>query len=137
MISRRLAGLALGLLALIGCHEDPTVVQVTVAASADAFTLSSVGGGTSVPAGVAAGAGSGGSVQAFATGAINLGSGATIPSAPALPSAPGTGTELNNGLIGTTVTGNVLVSSTLQIAGAAEEEKLPMEWVRDRLRWPL
>ncbi|HVE43262.1 MAG TPA: hypothetical protein VNM14_25525 [Planctomycetota bacterium] len=119
MISRRLAAVVLGLLALLGCHEDPTVVKVTVSASADAFSLSSIGGTTFVPSGVVATAGTGGSVTVGATGPINLGSGATIPSAPALPSAPGTGTELTNAMIGTTVVGNILISSTLQITGAA------------------
>src|SRR5689334_19481682 len=119
MISRRLAGVVLGMLALAGCHQDPTVVKVTVSASADAFALSGIGGTTTVPAGVVATAGTGGNVVIGATGLVNLGSGATIPAAPALPSAPGTGTELTNAMIGTTVVGNILVSSTLQIVGAA------------------
>jgi hypothetical protein len=119
MISRRLSSLALGVLALAGCHQDPTVVKVTVAAAADALTLTAEGGASSVPAGVVAGAGGGGAVQMLATGPINLGNAATIPAAPALPSSPATGTELTNALIGTTVVGNIFVSSTLQISGAA------------------
>ena len=39
MISRRLAALALSLLAFAGCHEDPSVVPVLVAGSASALAL--------------------------------------------------------------------------------------------------
>jgi hypothetical protein len=118
MISRRLAALALVLLVLAGCHEDPTVVAVLVGPASDSLTISAVGGNTTAPALVVATAGTGGAITAAATGPMNLGNTATLPAAPALPTPPATGTELTNALItaGAPIAGNVLVSSTLQIA---------------------
>jgi hypothetical protein len=118
MISRRLAAVALTLLAFAGCHEDPTVVSVLVGPGSDLLTINARGGNTSAPALVVAAAGTGGDVKAFATGAMNLGSAGSVFAAPAVPVAPATGTELTNAMItaGTPIAGNVLVSSTLQIA---------------------
>ena len=61
---------------------------------------------------------SGGDLIARASGAIRLASVESGPSAPSLPAAPTTGTELTNAMItaGAPIAGNILVSSTLQIA---------------------
>jgi len=90
MISRRLAGLTLSLLALAGCHEDPTVQAILVQPSTAALALFAAGGNASSTPGLDGVGGAGGDLQVTANGLISLGSPSFVPTAPAVPAAPGT-----------------------------------------------
>ena len=88
MISRRLAAIALCLLAFAGCHEDPTVVAVTVSASVQALALLAEGGAASSLPGTDGTGGDGGDFMVKTSGLLSLGSPSFVPSAPALPVSP-------------------------------------------------
>jgi hypothetical protein len=119
MISRRHAAFALVALALAGCHEDPTVIQVLFPPSATALNVTAGGGTASTPTSSAGSGNDGGTIMAMVLGDLNLGGSSTL-AAPTVPTAPTTGTELTNAaaIAGIPLSGNILVSATLQIVGA-------------------
>src|SRR5437763_1557516 len=114
MISRRLAAVALSLLAFAGCHEDPTVVAVTVAPTVQALALLASGGAAASAPGTDGTGGNGGKFMIKTSGLISLGSPSFVPSAPAVPASP-TVFELSavSPLGSTSNTGNILVDGTI------------------------
>jgi len=88
MISRRLAAVALSLLAFAGCHEDPTVVAVAVVPSVQALALLAAGGAASSAPGTDGTGGRGGDFKITTNGLVSLGSPSFVPEVPAVPAAP-------------------------------------------------
>ncbi|MBV8880486.1 MAG: hypothetical protein JO332_11010 [Planctomycetaceae bacterium] len=121
MISRRLAALALSLLAFAGCHEDPTVLSVAVTPSVQALAFLASGGSASSSAGVDGTGGNGGSFTVTANGLISLGSPSFVPSIPTTPTAPATFAFTQPAPIGNTppTAGSVLITGSVTTAAVA------------------
>ena len=117
MISRRLAALALTLLAFAGCHEDPTVVQVSVQPSVLSLGINASGGNASSAAGLDGVGGTGGDCRIAVTGNISLGSPSFPPAAPTTPATPSvTSAPLVTPLASTTQQGSMIISGSVTTA---------------------
>lgn len=90
MSSRRLSAAALCLLAFSGCHEDPSVVTVTVQPAVTSLAVLVSGGAASSASGLDGVGGAGGQLQVVASGLVSVGSPTFVPTAPALPTQPST-----------------------------------------------
>lgn len=92
-----------------GSHDDPSPPPPLsiLANGGGAFTQTTISTG-----------GNGGAITAASSGAMKLFNSGNHPTRPTAPTPPATGTELTNAMItaGTPIVGNVLVSSSLQIA---------------------
>jgi len=119
MISRRFAALALVVLALAGCHEDPTVVKVQVQPSVQSLSINAAGGNASSPAALDGLGGGGGNLSISANGNISLGSPSFPPTAPAAPATPTvTSASLTTPVGTTTISGSILVSGSATTAAS-------------------
>jgi hypothetical protein len=120
MISRRSAAVVLCLLAFAGCHEDPTVVEVTVQPTVEVLGLFADGGAASSAAGTDGTGGSGGIMSITASGLVSLGSPAFVPTAPVTPTVPTILTpSILTGQGDLTQTGSILVSGSVITSNTA------------------
>jgi hypothetical protein len=90
MSLRRLSVVTLFLLAVSGCHEDPTVLTVAVQPSVTALALLASGGTASASSGADGVGGVGGQLQVVTSGLVSIGSPAFVPAVPAVPAQPST-----------------------------------------------
>jgi len=120
MNSRRLSALVLSLLALAGCHEDPQVLNVAVAASVTALSVTCSGGTASSSPGVDGTGGAGGTFSVTASGLISLGSPAFVPAVPSAPTPPSTfaSTPVSPLPAATTSAGSIHLTGVLAASGA-------------------
>src|SRR5262245_62176037 len=109
MTFRRLLAAAVTMLALAGCHEDPTVVPVTVGPASDALTIPARGGDATSSTATQGTGGNGGTIRAGSSGTMNLGGGGTGAVIPSAPPVPATGNELDNAeaIAGVALDGNI------------------------------
>ncbi|HLY10713.1 MAG TPA: hypothetical protein VKW04_15530, partial [Planctomycetota bacterium] len=117
MTSRRLAAVALMLLAFAGCNNDPTVVSAPIAPAAQALVLLSTGGAASSVPGTDGTGGAGGDFRATTTGLLSLGSASSVPAVPTTPVAPNAGAfTVATPLSTTTQPGTILIPGSVTTA---------------------
>lgn len=117
MISRRLAAVAVSLLMFVGCHEDPTVINVLVQPTVSPLVIVSNGGTASSSTGLDGIGGQGGNFLLTTTELISLGSPAFIPVVPALPAPPTLGFAAVSPLASTTQPGTIQIAGAVTTAG--------------------